>query len=249
MTPFTWKNCFADVQTCKHHLTIQAYFEDVILPALCTIDSKIEALANSDWPSAAFARADMQNMLREAKIAFGLSIQSIWERQLRCYLTGCAGYLRAGEPIAEKIERANWKDLCKWFRELRDIRIEDFPSFDALDLLHHLGNACRHGEGASAEELVQRCPDLWPPAATIPPMPHMPPGSAAITAPRQVAAMDIPVERLRIFVTAISAFWQDHEYIYNESIQRKDPHLEAKLAHERANRAWVPQASHKGAVR
>ena len=112
MTPFTWKNCFADVQTCKHHLTIQSYFEDVILPALCTIDSKIEALANSDWPSAAFARADMQNMLREAKIAFGLSIQSIWERQLRCYLTGCAGYLRAGEPIAEKIERANWKDLC-----------------------------------------------------------------------------------------------------------------------------------------
>lgn len=54
--------------------------------------------------------------------------------------------------------------------------------------------------------------------------------------------MDIPVERLREFVVAIAAFWRDTEYIYNESIERKDPHLVARLASERAERSWVPQA-------
>jgi hypothetical protein len=67
-------------------------------------------------------------------------------------------------------------------------------------------------------------------------------GSPPIELPRTVGLMDIPVERLRGFVEAIAAFWRDTEYIYNESIERKDPHLVARLASERAERSWVPQA-------
>lgn len=94
MTTFRWKNCFADVLTSKHDLTIHSYLDDVIVPALATLDAKISELGASDWPGHQFAQADMEAMKSEAILAFGLSIQSIWERQLRSYLRGCANELR-----------------------------------------------------------------------------------------------------------------------------------------------------------
>ena len=55
MTPFRWTNCYADVLTSKHDLTIESYFNDVIVPALDTLGEKIEGLNNSDSPGAVFA--------------------------------------------------------------------------------------------------------------------------------------------------------------------------------------------------
>lgn len=233
MTPFRWKNCYADVLTSRHDMAIESFFNDVIVPALGTLDDKIEALRNSDRPGDVFAHADMGDMLRESKLAFGLAIQSIWERQLRAYLCGCAGELSPSEPLGAKIERANWKDLRKYFRDLRGIDLEVFSSFDILDVLQYLGNACRHGDGDSAAELARRCPDLWP---------TMPSGSPSVGLRRTVDLMDIPVERLHEFVAGIAQFWRDTEYIYNESIERKDAHLATRLASERTERSWVPQA-------
>ncbi|MBI1685218.1 hypothetical protein [Caulobacter hibisci] len=237
MTPFRWKNCFADVQASQHDLTIQSYFDDVISPALATLEARIAELGRSDDPGDRFAQSDMEDVLREAKLAFGLSIQSIWERQLRGYLSGCARDLRPDEPFAAKIEKAVWDKLCKIFRTLRGIRLEAFPAFAALDMLHHLGNACRHGDGDSAIKLANLCPDLWPTVPPLPPEFDPPPPS-----PPPVAAMDIPVERLAWLVAAIAQFWRDAEYIYNESIETKHPSLEAHLVRERAERHWTPQA-------
>lgn len=239
MTTFRWKNCFADVLTSKHDLTIHSYLDDVIVPALATLDAKISELGVSDWPGHQFAQADMEAMKSEATLAFGLSIQSIWERQLRSYLRGCANELRPGEPIAGKIEKANWKDLQKLFRRLRGINLDEFPSFPLLDTLQHLGNACRHGDGDSAVELHRLRPDLWPVITPMPPgfgEPQLEP------APPPAASMEIPVAALREFVTAIAAFWRDAEYIYNESIERKHENLEAHLVKQRAERTWFPQA-------
>jgi hypothetical protein len=235
MTPFRWKNCFADVQASKHDITIQSYLHEVILPALDALDRRIDALGRSDEPGNVFAQADMRDVLRETKLAFALAVQSIWERQLRAYLRGCATELRPGEPFATKIERAKWKELRKLFRDLREIELEAFPSFDVLDTLHHIGNACRHGEGESAAELSRRCPDFW---RTLPPLPGLLPLQVN---PHPVATMDIPVDRLRSFVDAIATLWQDAEYIYNESIGGKDPTLEAWLVRARAERKWVPR--------
>jgi hypothetical protein len=239
MTKFRWKNCFADVQTSKHDLTIHSYLDDVIVPALATLDAKISELGVSDWPGHQFAQADMEAMKREATLAFGLSIQSIWDRQLRSYLRGCANELRPGEPIAGKIDKANWKDLQKLFRRLRGINLDEFPSFPLLDTLQHLGNACRHGDGDSAVELHRLRPDLWPVITPMPPgfgEPQLGP------APPPAASMEVPVTALREFVTAIAAFWRDAEYIYNESIERKHENLEAHLVKQRTERTWFPQA-------
>ncbi len=236
MAPFQWKNCFADVQASHHDLTIESYLTDVVLPALATLRGKIGALGRSDNPGDEFAKADTEDLLKQIKSAFALSIQSIWERQLRACLTACAGELRPDETLGGKVAKADWEGLCKLFGQLHRIALRDFPSFAVLDLLQDVGNACRHGDGKSASALYQRAPDLWPNYAPLPE------GYGAPTVPLSVALMDIPVEQLEAFVAAIAGFWIDVGYIYAESIEHKHEYLEARLVQERLTRAWRPQA-------
>lgn len=238
MTPFRWKNCHADVATAKHDLTIRSFFDDVIQPAVRAVEARIEELGRSSDPVACFEQSDMEDVLAETKLAFSLAVQSVWERQLRAYLIGCAKELRPSEGLEVKVEKANWQRLCRLFRELRGIEIEAFPSYPELETLHHLGNACRHGDGASAEELARRCPDWWPVHMPLPPEW----GDSSEPPKPTVDRMDVPIERIAGFVEAIAAFWTDHAYIYHESIERKHPNLEARLARERVERAWRPQA-------
>ncbi|MGH0343913.1 hypothetical protein NKY44_08830 [Sinorhizobium meliloti] len=237
MTPFRWQNCYADVVTSSHDRTIRSYFDDVIVPALSSLMRRIDELGQSGDPVAVFERSDVEDVLRETKLAFALAIQSIWERQLREYLKGCALELRKNDPMRERIARADWPKLLKVFRDLRGIALEEFPSFGALDTLQHLGNACRHGDGASSLELVERCPDLWP---VIPAMPFGDPQGFGL---KSVDAMEVSIDRLRGFVDAIGGFWKDMEYIYNESINAKHPTLEARLARERKDRSWTPRGA------
>jgi hypothetical protein len=241
MKVFRWKNCYADVAASKHGVTVQSFFDDVIAPAIHALEEKIAALGRSDHPGDAFDQADTEDVLKETKMAFGLAIQSVWERQLRSYLRGCARELVPNDVLAAKVAKGNWAKLCELFLELRGIRLDAFPSFADLDTLQLFGNACRHGDGPSAVELARRCPELW---RVYPPMPFedQPPDSG----PPPVALMDVPVERLRAFVAAIATFWDDAEYIYNESLERKHPSLEAKLARERTERSWRPQAAPDG---
>lgn len=238
MKVFRWKNCYADVVASKHGVGVQSFFDDVVMPAIHSLEEKIATLGRSDNPGDAFAQADTADVLQETKMAFGLSIQSIWERQVRGYLRGCAEELRPGEGRATQVTTANWEKLSALFLELRGIRLDAFPSFAELDTLHLLGNVCRHGDGPSAVELAKRCPELWPvysptPFENEPPVPGPPPA----------ALMDLPVSRLRAFVVAVARFWGDAEYIYNESIERKHPSLEARLVRERAERSWRPIAA------
>jgi hypothetical protein len=236
MTPFRWKNCAADISTSRHDLTIQSYLDDVILPALSTLQRQIEALGESDDPGDAFAQSDLKDVLQETKLAFGLSIQSIWERQLRAYLRGCALELHPKDDLAAKVAKADWEGLAKLFQRLRGIELSAFPSFPDLDLLQHLGNAARHGDGRSAVELYRRAPDFW---SSVKPLPQdlIPEREG----PPTVAEMSVPVERLQAFVAAIAAFWRDADFIYCESISRKHPSLERRLAQERLTRSWRPQ--------
>ncbi len=236
MTPFQWENCIADVYAGKHSITIEAYLRDVILPALEVLNRRIDELGRSDEPFAPFVKADTEAVLQETQMAFALSVQSIWERQLRAYLIGCARDLRPGEGIEDNVKKSDWKKLKKLFYRLRGIKFESFPSFQLLDKLHHLGNACRHGDGKSAIELSQRFPDLW---RTVP---SLPPGFGMLSSgPPAVNTMDVTIKHMREFVHAVSEFWKDTTYIYHESIEPKDPSLEARLVRERVDRSWLPQ--------
>jgi hypothetical protein len=84
---------------------VQSFFDDVVAPTIRAIEEKIIALGRSGNPADAFAQADMKDVLQETKKAFSLSVQSIWEGQLRGYLRSCAEELQLGEDLAAKAAR------------------------------------------------------------------------------------------------------------------------------------------------
>lgn len=236
MTPFVWKNCYADVQAWRHDQTIREFVRDVVKPAIAVLDDKITALSLSDVPAREFIQTDTEDVRRETKLAFALSVQSIWERQFRGYLTGCASELQPEVNLKRKIQRAEWLDLCKLFAELRGIALSQFPSYEALRTLHLLGNACRHGDGPSTIELYERRPELWSSAPRL----YEDIIGAPTPGPPPVQLMEIPVSIIEELSEAAASFWEDQGYIYNESIERKHESLEARLATIRPHRTWRP---------
>jgi len=234
MRIFQWENCYADVLTSKHSLYARSFFDDVILPAMDALKEKVDVLSKSENLGDVFAHADAEEILRSTKLAFGLAIQALWERQFRGYLRQCVHDLRRESVLIAQVERGTWENLCTLFEDLRDINLKTFPSYSELEILHLFGNACRHGDGPSATRFAKRCPDFW----KIYPVPTNLEGMAPPT--RSVDSMDVPIDRLHDFILAIIAFWNDVEYIYCESIRSKHSSLEARLEIERTQRLWLP---------
>lgn len=229
-----WKNSFADVLTSKHGLMVQQYLRDVVEPALRALDEQIRRWADCDEGGACFAQADAEDLLSATVEAFCLSIQSLWERQLREYLCGSARYLNSGSD-QNKIQRANWSELNAIFLELRGVSLDEFDSYEVLDLLQVLGNACRHGDGKSSNDLFKRCPELWPDLSD---MPLLRGGTESLEpiSPPSFSSVIIPKEFLVRFITAIAWFWDDTEYIYLQSLERKHPSVDSRIIAMREER-------------
>ena len=234
MEPFRWKNCYADVLSNGYGQVAESFLHDVVGPALAALDAKIRALNESDDGAAPFIESHVQEVLRASTMAFSLSIQSMWEQQLRAYLKRCAHELTADSSQVARVLTARWEDLDGIFKSLRGIGLRDFQEYADLDLLHLVGNVCRHGDGASLEKLSKSHPELWPPPVSPPVIidnVHFPP------APLSVDTLNIPRAFLSRFVGAIVSFWEETEYIYNESIEPKHPSLEKTLVRQRLERA------------
>lgn len=232
---FRWKNCRADVATYRHGRMAHEFLNDVVEPSLEALNAKIDELSRSDDPAADFISADTEELLHATTMAFCLSVQSMWERQIRTYLHDCAKELRPDSPLAKKAMNERWDKIDKLFFQLRGIELSAFDQYAELDLLHLLGNACRHGDGPSAKELWARRPDLWPQRMRSP---HPFEDTAPATRePPSIERIIIPLDLIRTFVEAIAAFWDETEYIYLESIERKHESVEAKLVKMRQERA------------
>jgi hypothetical protein len=184
-----------------------------------------------------FIQGDVQDLRRATIMAFCLSIQSLWEQQIRAYLRGCAKELKFDQAVITKILKASWPDLDKYFEQIRGIPMSRFEQYPDLSYLHLLGNACRHGDGPSLEALWELHPELWPDryesqdSSFLNEDYGLPPWTATIE------DMVISRELLGRFVVAVRSFWDEAEYIYNESIERKHPSLVALLAKERLKRS------------
>jgi hypothetical protein len=214
----------------------EGYFIDVIRPALHTLRSQIEELERKQegaWP---FIVDHLQVIEKATVEAFILALQSIWERQLRIHLS----HFRSLDVSADKLEKATWLDLQKYFHTWRGISLDAFDSFHWLDLLQELGSACRHGDGRAARSLFERHPELWPnwPLEYIasgdevkPLPPEGPPSFRDIV---------IPEHWLKQFADAIVWFWEDIEYIYMQSITRKHESVYTKLSAMES--AWPTRA-------
>lgn len=214
----TWTNCHADIASSGHGRIIESFMEGVVTPSLVTLENEVQKWQSSDEGAAPFIAADAEYLLKATIESYCLSIQSFWERQIRGYLVGCARELRKDEKLASKIMQAKWEDLRETFQELRGLDLRQFDSYSVLDLLHLTGNACRHGEGKSAQLLFERCPDWWPYWAKLPgDADSVPSGAPAFS------SIEIPATVLSQFAEAIVWFWDDAEYIYLNSLKSKHP--------------------------
>ena len=233
--PFRWKNCAADTTTWRHGRLAREFLHDVVQPSLYALDARIDKCSASDDPVAAFVLNDVEELRRVTTMAFCLSIQSMWERQIRTYFRGCAIAFSNDRATTEKALVAPWEDLDEFFLELRGIRMSSFEEYRQLDLLHLLANVCRHGDGPSSRRLWHRCPEFWP-DRIYHPRPSRTTVTTAKAAPSS-ANMHLAGDRLHTFVSAIASFWEEVEYIYLESLERKHESVERKLAKLRRERA------------
>jgi hypothetical protein len=232
--PSRWKNCYADVVASRYGQIAQAFLKDVVEPSFQALDAQINEWSRSDDSGAPFARADVEELLHAATMAFCLSIQSTWERQIRTYLRGCAEQLKPNSALGKKAMKEPWDGLDSLFVDLRGISLRKFEAYQDLDLLQLLGNACCHGDGHAARTLWHRCPDLW--QHRVAPSPFGDDTEVA-EEPKSIEAVVIPRDLVRRFVNAITSFWDEAEYIYLESIERKHKSVEAKLVTMRRERA------------
>jgi hypothetical protein len=239
---FTWSNLQADIFLGQHARAMRLYLESVVTPALDAIDARLDEMSRSDEPADVFGLGGMNALRRSTIEAFALSLQSLWERQLREFLKGCARELKRPADEVQELERANWEKLLKRFQELRGLPLDAFDSFRELELLHLLGNACRHGDGSSARILSDRWPEFWPnrpwfddPLALRPA--PLPPYVAPPITSRSFSEASLPRSLLVRLTHAVIWFWEDHNYIYTNSITPKHSNIDGALAKMREERA------------
>lgn len=238
---FTWSNLQSDVFQYRHANAMLLYLKKVVNPALDAVDAEHEKMSRSDEPAAVFQVNDMAVLRESTTQAFTLSVQSLWERQLREYLKECARELKYDASFVGKLEMAKWADLLKYFQKLRGVPLQDFDSYPYLDLLQMIGNACRHGDGVSARKLYERRSDLWPnwPPRILPDW--LGASLHNVNTVPLFSQIRLPRSLLEQLTQAVIWFWEDHRYIYTNSIACKHPSIVgalAKMREERARRKW-----------
>jgi hypothetical protein len=191
-----------------------------------------------------FGIGPAEELLRATLTGYCLSIQSMWEKQIRAYLDRCARDLQLDFDVIVKIQRADWSLLNSIFEQLRGVSLTAFDEYPTLSQMQLLGNVCRHGQGPSLERLICAHPELWPPL----PNQHCPPPGSPYLHVRTAETLRVSLHLLKSFAAAINSFWEETEYIYNESIQAKSEQLERVLVVERERRCgrgrpWDPAAS------
>lgn len=225
-----WKNLRADVDTTFNQTLISDFYEKTIVPVFAGWREQRSFHEASDCPVSLFHLVDLDNLEFESGRALCLSVQSIWERQLRRYLSRCEEELKVQNPLAS---RTQWKCVEKAFFECRGVCLDEFSSYSVLEELHQLGNVFRHGPGGSLSKLRESRPELW--CANPEEWVHLTFQSSFSWKDQELPVVSLV--QLHRYVQAIVEFWDDCEYIYKESLQTKSQGLEASLVKERLQRA------------
>lgn len=230
-----WQHSIADAYATKYGAVAQDFLKLVAIPSLDALDARSQQFRESDeGPGATFQLFDHADLIRKTSMAFCLSIQSIWEKQFRRYLSMCPNALHVEGVTLAKLHQALWGDgadqLGGLFYRIRGLNVRDFDSYDTLNKLQLLGNACRHGEGSSAKKLQKQYPELWPEQLLTP----SPEGMQIPV--RSVDQIDIGRELLTAFANAIDVFWMDLEHEGLSILSAADSNVLQRMAQLRLAR-------------
>ncbi len=217
MSQHPWKHSIVDVYANNYGNVVQDYLELVVQPSLIALrrrrDELIDRTDIDDFIKSLHA-FDHFVLEQRTAMTFCLGIQSLWEQQIRTYVTGCVRHFfistvpneQAPDSIRKEIEKAEktlWgEDFNKLFLKVRGLELPQFQSYPQLDLLMLLGNVCRHGEGKAARTLRKRNPELWPDSQPL---------FEEHFGVRPVTDIRLSFELLLSLVDAVVLFWRDLE--------------------------------------
>lgn len=220
---YKWKHGWADAYAYRNGDIAEEFFDLVVRPSLSALEEKYLELASSgDLVMSGLMAPDHRDLINKTNTAFCLSIQSLWEQQLRRYLGHCVCSLRIENVTADELEHMTWGEKTnQLFQYIRGTDLTTFDSYATLNKLQLLGNACRHGDGKSSRQLFKLHPELWPQHDTSSP-PHS--GNRDTS----IQSIQISVGLLASFVDAIVLFWMDMEIMGLESFAYKDTHVVAR---------------------
>jgi hypothetical protein len=209
-----WKHSIADVYSNNYGSVVQDYLSLVVEPSLDNLRRRRdELMANPDTDPAvkAFQVFDHVVLKGKASMAFCLAIQSLWEQQIRTYMSSCVQQLSIPGVMVEKVETVLWGDKFNAiFLKVRGLELPSFSSFKQLDLLMLLGNVCRHGEGPAAQKLWDKRPDLWHSHERYDaPLPAA--DSINVVYRPSTNSLILSLDLLRSLVEAVVLFWRDME--------------------------------------
>lgn len=238
--------------------SLQLFRDVVVLPSLRALDREIEESVRSGEPGSVFYNCHLVDLFQTTVESYVLAVQSIWERGLRNLLILRERRLNGGRE-SDKLQNAAWsikptKDdsLQSHFHRLLAVPITAFDSYDDLDLLQHLGNAIRHGDGRSAKRVHDLAPSLWfgwlAPGSVIQAGPH----NIAVShdAPKYPSFDNVTLQKIVLeqMIQSVTDFWEDLECMRCNSFRSKDElvirHLESLLEERRGRyikRLWTPE--------
>lgn len=217
-----WKPGWADAYAARNDSIAKDFLAMVVRPALMALNQKHQEYATSDDPVLyGFAAMDQIDLISKTASAFCLSIQAMWERQLRAYLTNCVGAVPIDNIDPHRLESAQWGErMDTLFHDVRGVHLQSFDSYEMLTVLHLLANVCRHGGGRSSRELFTKYPQLYSEGTST-----------------GAAGLEVSEELLAAFIDAIVLFWMDMERLGLESYKGEKPsHRIAFLSRNRQGR-------------
>lgn len=238
----------------SHRRSLKLFKDSVVHPSLRSLASAIDANNRDDDPAAVFFVEDLADLFQTTVESYLLAVQSMWERGLRDLLVTREKQLKTGIDITE-LQKANWSgkrgslQIC--FEQLLGLPMTAFDSYADLDLLQHLGNAIRHGDGRSAKQIHILAPSLWfnwlGPGETV----HAGPFTIVVPndAPKHPSFKEVTLEErlLEQMIQSVGNFWGDLEYIRCNSFRNKSDstirHIEqwaAERSARQTNRIWNP---------
>lgn len=210
---YKWKHSVADAIANRNGTAVEEYLTWVVEPSLSAMEQKRKELVASGDPNSVFSLHDHVQLIERAYKTFCLAIHSMYEQQLRAYLTTSSGAATIDGVTPKRIEKGTWGDeLNKLFLKVRGVALDSFDSYPILTELQMLANACRHGEGDSARKLHSAHPELWPSIKQFrweDVLPVMPPAFLCVK---------LNQGHLSRYVAAISLFWLDMEARAMDSI-------------------------------
>lgn len=224
-------------------VALEMYRDEVVHPSLRALDERLDRLQRSTAIEDEFAYDDFAALHHATIEGYLLTTQSMFERGLRGMLIKVAERNQPG--LVDKVKKDPWdpgksKSIQAHFQALMAASLDLFGCNDDLLILQKLGNALRHGDGRSAEELHDLCPSLW--------TNWLPAGSSFQVGKREIHIPEdaprhpsfdritLPGKLLEQMMQAVLWFWQDIEFVRCNSFQNKAPSVVRMLDEMRAAR-------------